>query len=37
MICEETKRVYIISFMYSRRNWARLFNDTDFENLGENQ
>jgi toxin ParE1/3/4 len=36
IVCEETKRVYIISFMYSGRNWTRLFNNTDFENIGEN-
>jgi mRNA-degrading endonuclease RelE of RelBE toxin-antitoxin system len=35
VVCEESKRVYIISFMYARRNWERLFRDTDFEDLGE--
>jgi len=35
IICEKTKRVFIISFMYSKRDWSRLFDDTEFENTGD--
>jgi toxin ParE1/3/4 len=28
---EDTKRVYIISFMYARRNWSALFGEGDFD------